>query len=46
MQIELMRLFLEDPALAAVSPKSQGIPAEQWRREIYVNLLLKYLEMG
>lgn len=46
MQLELMRMLLEDPALAAISPKTHNISRKQWRREIYINLLFKYLEMG
>jgi hypothetical protein len=46
MQLELMRMLLDDPILASVSPKSHDIPREQWRQEIYLNLLFKYLEMG
>ncbi|MEH1125250.1 DUF6082 family protein [Micromonospora sp. CPCC 206061] len=46
MQLELMRLLLEDPMLATISPTSLGVSREQWRREIYLNLLFKYLEMG
>jgi hypothetical protein len=46
MQLELMRMLLDDPALAAVSPTSLGVSQEQWRREIYLNLLFKYLELG
>lgn len=46
MQLELMRLLLEDPTLVTISPTSLGVSREQWRREIYLNLLFKYLEMG
>ncbi|MGI5215239.1 DUF6082 family protein [Plantactinospora sp. CA-290183] len=46
MQIELMRMLIERPELRPVSPSGQYKSMDQRRRDIFSNLILKYLELG
>lgn len=47
MQIELMRMLIDDPSLRPISPSfSSGTNDAQRRRNLFTNLMLKYLEMG
>ena len=46
MQIELMRMLVEDPTLRPISPTYQGVDTERRRRAIYSNLMFKFLELG
>lgn len=46
MQIELMRMLVDDPSLRPVSPNYPGVGLQERRRAIYSNLMLKYLELG
>jgi hypothetical protein len=46
MQIELMRMLLEDPTLRPVSPSLPEAEAAYRRRAIFANLMFRYLELG
>jgi hypothetical protein len=46
MQIELMRMLLEDPTLRPVSPSFPEAAAAHRRRAIFTNLMFRYLELG
>jgi Family of unknown function (DUF6082) len=46
MQIDLMRMVMDDPALRPTSPNYPDLSTEERRRAIYSNLMFKYLELG
>lgn len=46
LQIELMSMLVQRPELRPVSPTLSGVGVEQRQRDIYTNLILRYLEMG
>lgn len=46
MQIELMRMLLEDPTLRPVSPSFPEAEAAHRRRAIFTNLMFRYMELG
>jgi hypothetical protein len=45
-QIELMGLLIHNPELRPVSPTLGDVNRDQRLRDIYTNLMLRYLEMG
>jgi hypothetical protein len=46
MQLQLMNMLIEHPEVRPVSPGLHGIPTGQRSRDIYTNLVLRYLEMA
>ena len=46
MQIELMRMLVDDPSLRPVSPTYRGVGSDERRRAIFSNLMVKCLELG
>ncbi|WP_203707205.1 DUF6082 family protein [Asanoa iriomotensis] len=45
MQIELMRMVIDDPSLRPSSPNYPGLDPDARNRAIYSNLMFKYLEL-